>query len=58
MELMEGVYEEEMYEEGYEDGYAQDSYEDSYEDGYEENQPYAGEPYEETEEIVFEEVEE
>ncbi len=58
MELMEGVYEEEMYEEGYEDGYAQDSYEDSYEDGYEGNQPDVREPYEEIEEIVFEEVEE
>ncbi len=54
MELMEGVYEEEMYEEGYEDGYAQDSYED----GYEGNQPDVREPYEEIEEIVFEEVEE
>ncbi len=58
MELMEGVYEEEMYEEGYEDGYAQDGYEDSYEDGYEGNQPDVREPYEEIEEIVFEEVEE
>jgi N utilization substance protein A len=53
MELMEGVYEE-----GYEDGYAQDGYEDSYEDGYEGNQPDVREPYEEIEEIVFEEVEE
>ena len=58
MELMEGVYEEEMYEDGYEGEYGEDGYEDNYEGGYEENPSEAGEPYEEIEEIVFEEVEE
>ncbi|MCI8939819.1 MAG: transcription termination/antitermination protein NusA [Dorea sp.] len=58
MELMEGVYEEEMYEDDYEGEYSEDGYEDNYEGGYEENPSEAGEPYEEIEEIVFEEVEE
>lgn len=65
MELMEGVYEEEMYEDGYEenyegeyeDGYAED-YGAGYEDVYEDNPDSAGEMYDDTEEIVFEEVEE
>lgn len=65
MELMEGVYEEEMYEEGYEGEY-EEGYEGEYEEGlegsyegeYEESPEYTGEGYDETEEIVFEEVEE
>lgn len=54
MELMEGVYEEEMYEDGYEenyegeyeDGYAED-YGAGYEDVYEDNPDSAGEAYDE-----------
>lgn len=61
MELMEGVYEEEMYEEGYEGEYEaeyEEDYAGSYEDAYEESSDDVGGAYDDTEEIVFEEVEE
>ncbi len=54
MELMEGVYEEEMYEDGYEENYEgeyEDGYEEDYgagyEDVYEDNPGSAGEVYDE-----------
>lgn len=61
MELMEGVYEEEMYEEGYEGEYEaeyEEDYAGSYEDAYEERSEDVSGAYDDTEEIVFEEVEE
>ena len=61
MELMEGVYEEEMYEEGYEGEYEaeyEEDYAGSYEDAYEESSDDVSGAYDDTEEIVFEEVEE
>ncbi len=61
MELMEGVYEEEMYEEGYEGEYEaeyEEDYAGSYEDAYEERTEDVSGAYDDTEEIVFEEVEE